>query len=295
VLLLREKIHALQQHHRDERFIDPEKARHHRELNHLPPVINPDHPQAQKVALIGDENPAADPPDLTAPEAVRAVQDPRVVLLEADVLQDQVQKDPVAAPDLLPESSYRRGMIKIIVIFLSSVVFITGCFTIIKHPVIHDEDNPDLSYNIYFSDDCNSCHSSALQNNTPNLDYINSSPRWNYFYEFPWWQRHQFYTSPSVSQDSSGNGGLPTTSARPRFPGRGSSGQTGMPGSVSNPSSGSGNTPRITGGNSSATSKTTTENDNANDQNSSKVRESSRSSQKDKNETGKKDRPKRKQ
>jgi hypothetical protein len=187
-------------------------------------------------------------------------------------------------------------MIKIIVIFLSSLVFITGCFTIIKHPVIHDQENPDLSYNIYFSDDCSSCHSSAPHNNIPNLDYINSSSRWNYFYEFPWWQRHQFYASPSANQDSSGNGGLPTTSARPRFPGQGNSQRTGMPGSVSNPPSGSGNTPRVvTGGNSSTTSKTTTDNDSTNDPNSSKVRKSSRSTQKETNETGKKDRPKRKQ
>ncbi len=186
-------------------------------------------------------------------------------------------------------------MIKGLVIFLCSIVLVTGCYTIVKHPVIIDEENPDLSYNIYFSDDCMSCHSSPNLSIFPNLDYINSSSRWSYFYEYPWWHRDAFYTSEVGGQDNgSSSTPLPTTSARPRFPGSVSSQQTGTPGTISSqPSSPGSNTRVVSGENSDSTA--TTNRDNNDNKNSSKVRSSSRATQKGSGTTNGKNRSKRKE
>ncbi len=139
-------------------------------------------------------------------------------------------------------------MVRNIVLLLMGISLVAGCYTMVKHPVIQDQEDPDLHYNVYFSNDCSSCHSVPLARSRPNLNYINNSPRWSFFYQHPWWQREVFYQYGDAYPDSGDtNGGLPNTSARPRFPGANSGNGTTPPGSISSPSGGTTNTTRISG------------------------------------------------
>ncbi len=106
-------------------------------------------------------------------------------------------------------------------------IFLTGCYTVIQHPTVADEENPQYHRQIDFAQDCASCHSGegmALRDSQqpylPRLNYIYGNDRWSTFYESPWWYRGMFYSS-STQGVSTGeeNGPLPTTSARRRFPG----------------------------------------------------------------------------
>ncbi len=116
---------------------------------------------------------------------------------------------------------YRR----ILIVIVAFLIF-TGCYTVIKHPEIANPQNPQHKYQVYFADDCNSCHNIATEHlsystspNVPRLNYILNNPRWNYFYEAPWWYRDIFYRLPMEQNTDFQNDLLPTTSARRRFPG----------------------------------------------------------------------------
>lgn len=152
-------------------------------------------------------------------------------------------------------------------VILSAVLiftFFTGCYTVIKHPAVSDTENSEFSHEVYFADDCSQCHQGVAndflpQNNyvNPGLNYIENNSRWNYFYDSPWWYRDMFYALPRTGNADSGDGTLPTTSARSRFPGtNGSAGN----GSATRISSGSSGGTRIVGskkeGDSEASPKT---------------------------------------
>lgn len=147
--------------------------------------------------------------------------------------------------------------------FLSAtVIFLAGCYTIMKHPEIVDEQNPKFHKEIYFTDDCSSCHrqesnilAQVKQPYLPRLNYIHQNARWSYFYESPWWNRAMFSTYGSNNGSGSANSSLlPTTSARSRFPGATNGGSGASTTRITG--SGSGGT-RVTGTGSSATTNTT--------------------------------------
>lgn len=131
-------------------------------------------------------------------------------------------------------------------------LFLSGCYTVIKHPVVVDRNNPQFKHQVYFSDDCQSCHGPdadrfALGDNKylPRIDYINNNARWSYFYSSPWWMREMFLTPPpSAPQGKSSS--LSSSSARNRFPGASSGSST-----IS-----SGSTTRIAGGGNSGSTVT---------------------------------------
>lgn len=127
------------------------------------------------------------------------------------------------------------------------IVLLAGCYTVIKHPPIQNNENPSFTHEVYLTDDCMSCHQNqSITFNqmrkpfSPQLDYIRSNHRWSYFYESPWWNREIFSSHAPVSGSGNTSPLLPTTSARNRFPGSGGS------------SSGA-STTSITGGGSSGT------------------------------------------
>lgn len=179
------------------------------------------------------------------------------------------------------------------------ISLIAGCYTMVKHPVIQEKQDNDLVYNIYFTDDCASCHSVPAVSLRPNLNYINNSPRWNFFYEHPWWQQDIFYGSNPVSPDSGGaNGGLPTTSARPRFPGS-AGGPNDPPQTNIGTSSGGSSSTRISGARNSSQTTTTTSTDSesssgrkSQEGSSSRTSGGSRSSDNKPDTTDNKDKPK---
>ncbi len=143
-------------------------------------------------------------------------------------------------------------MVRTFLMSMVSLFLLVSCYTMIKHPQVVYEDDPQYEYQIYYSDDCNSCHQPgsdlalSVPNNLPRLNYIYGNQRWDYFYEHPWWQTPYFSDAPSGQASSgSSDNGLPTSSVRSRFPGAGSSGT----GAAYN----GGTTTRITGGGSSGT------------------------------------------
>ncbi len=123
---------------------------------------------------------------------------------------------------------------KVIIPFIAVLMFLTGCYTVIKHPALTDSEDPQYEHPVYYNDDCSSCHadktmdiSPAPQTNyLPRLNYIYDNSRWNDYYSTPWWYRDMFYQSGGGhggTVTSGDNGTLPTTSARRRFPGAGGS------------------------------------------------------------------------
>ncbi len=136
-------------------------------------------------------------------------------------------------------------------LFFTLFLIISGCYTVIKHPAVVEEENPEFSHAVYFNDDCASCHdanqmalNSRDEQPLPRLNYIQGNDRWNYYYSSPWWLNDRFYhgSGSPAGASSGGNAPLPTTSARPRFPGNSGS-------SANMPS-----TTRISGGSSSGSS-----------------------------------------
>ena len=147
--------------------------------------------------------------------------------------------------------------------FLTLVVILfAGCYTIMKHPDIVDEQNPKFHKEIYFNDDCSSCHQQQSNNLAgisqpylPRLNYIHQNTRWSYFYELPWWNRAMFSTyKSSGGSGPAGSTVLPTTSARSRFPGATSGGSGASTTSITGSSSGG---TRVTGTGSSSATNTT--------------------------------------
>lgn len=137
-------------------------------------------------------------------------------------------------------------------VILTLIVF-SGCYTMMKHPMVVDEAYPDMPYSVDFSENCSDCHQTGSdfkvvqESVQTNPGYIYQSPRWHTFYTAPWWNRAMFYGSGSASDPSTAGGLLPTTSSRSRFPG--GSGNSGyIP-----PASGT-----ITGGGSSTSTSITT-------------------------------------
>ena len=121
-------------------------------------------------------------------------------------------------------------MRKFILLCFGFFLFASGCYTVIRHPMVREADNSGYQREVYFTDNCMDCHrddpgvAAPLHHPyLPRLNYIQENDRWSYFYKSPWWFRDIFYSSTpgegNATRDSSGV--LPTTSARSRFPGSG--------------------------------------------------------------------------
>jgi hypothetical protein len=68
-----------------------------------------------------------------------------------------------------------------------------GCYTLLKHPRVQTEDEVASPYEperVSFADNCTSCHNAASlayhQRAVP-LPAQFVSPRWDYYYDYPWW------------------------------------------------------------------------------------------------------------
>ena len=116
--------------------------------------------------------------------------------------------------------------IRLLVLLLFMIPLLGGCYTVIKHPEVFDRENSNYRYEVYFSDNCQQCHTNPADNlfykeriNPLSLNYIQNNERWNHFYQSPWWTKDIFYTGPEQNEIGNENNPLPTTSARRRFPG----------------------------------------------------------------------------
>lgn len=144
-------------------------------------------------------------------------------------------------------------------IYLVFILFIlsSGCYTVLKHPeIVSDKSSPDYRQQVYYTDDCSSCHnkrSPDLRNwfasEYPQPDYINNHSRWNFYYHSPWWHRDIFNKSRFINKKTESNNPLPTTSSRNRFPGAGESNTTDTNNNPTRISSGSTSSTQRTAGN----------------------------------------------
>jgi hypothetical protein len=98
-------------------------------------------------------------------------------------------------------------MKKKIIIGFSILIFISGCYTVLKHPEIENKDDAGNVYygKVAFQDDCTKCHNSRYGEYTYDFDrysdyynegYLlnndyNYEPRnnWIGYYNIPWWYR----------------------------------------------------------------------------------------------------------
>ncbi len=178
-------------------------------------------------------------------EAVLPAQDQEVAVDQVEVVPDHLL---VSKDELL----MRSINLVFIILILSS-----GCYTVLKHPkIVSDESSQDYRQQVYYTDDCSSCHnkrSSALRNwfasEYPQPDYINNQSRWNFYYHSPWWHRDIFSKSRLINKKTESNNPLPTTSSRNRFPGAGESSTTITNSNPTRISSGSTSSTPITTGN----------------------------------------------
>ncbi|MCX6152301.1 MAG: hypothetical protein NTX22_17380 [Ignavibacteriales bacterium] len=97
-----------------------------------------------------------------------------------------------------------------VIIIITFLSLITGCYTILVHPSIENTDENGYTYenNVTFYDDCSSCHKDIAPRNivTPeilkthpsysnfsyydlNEDYYSDSyfGNYGYYYNYPWW------------------------------------------------------------------------------------------------------------
>lgn len=72
-------------------------------------------------------------------------------------------------------------------------VFAIGCYTVLMHPMVQGEEEETVEHTgTYYRENCTNCHGDYhsypygyYYGYYP--DYYWSSPRWGYYYAYPWW------------------------------------------------------------------------------------------------------------
>lgn len=85
-----------------------------------------------------------------------------------------------------------------------------GCYTLLKHPRLQTEANSTTSSHaerVTFAESCVGCHDTAT------LSYYHRavplpgefvSPRWDYYYDYPWWIPYYAGATPDPQTDAEG-------------------------------------------------------------------------------------------
>ena len=90
------------------------------------------------------------------------------------------------------------------ILLLAMGIFSWGCYTILTHPTVAEEEGKATSHQgEYYREHCTDCH--AEYHNYPYGFYYNyypdyywNSPRWGYYYIYPWWwDRYWWDNEPS--------------------------------------------------------------------------------------------------
>lgn len=102
-----------------------------------------------------------------------------------------------------------------IILFVILIVAVSGCYTVLKHPAVPNEDLMGNVYhqNISANDDCYKCHTEdnkEMQDYNRYSDYYyetenyeqNIKNKWDSYYNVPWW-----FTPPSISVNRPIGGG----------------------------------------------------------------------------------------
>jgi hypothetical protein len=128
---------------------------------------------------------------------------------------------------------------KIYLFIISGVLAISGCYTVLRHPEVPNQDEMGNVYqqDINTNDNCYKCHSQSADQTYDYDRYMNycthpqvsteysnyNSPRWDSYYSVPWWFRPPTVTveagsksQPEVNKTTSntGNNVRPTGSVR---------------------------------------------------------------------------------
>jgi hypothetical protein len=88
---------------------------------------------------------------------------------------------------------------------LIAVACSVGCYTLLKHPRLHTEEEAVSPYEIdhvTFAENCGSCHDAATltyHHRAVPLPGEFVSPRWDYYFEYPWWL--PYYASPNTPSE----------------------------------------------------------------------------------------------
>jgi hypothetical protein len=83
----------------------------------------------------------------------------------------------------------------------------SGCYTVLRHPRVEDDDSTSAFAAVAAVDDCRACHTGGAWD--PWFEPIPCPPAWTAYYREPWWTRAQGRAHPQ-------GGGL--TNDRPRPP-----------------------------------------------------------------------------
>lgn len=99
--------------------------------------------------------------------------------------------------------------IKLSIAFLMCI-YIAGCYTVIQHPTLSEsviEETEFYDENVLYIDDCSRCHDSAQPFRSSYVETYHTMPayhnfyRWQYFYDMPWWQGINYYSSSPAMDD----------------------------------------------------------------------------------------------
>ncbi|MCA9730561.1 hypothetical protein KC799_00430 [candidate division KSB1 bacterium] len=85
--------------------------------------------------------------------------------------------------------------------FLLIFLIFSGCYTLLKHPTLQNDQHRTNTLGevegIEYRSDCIQCHVSSSDYYNPTLSYghyyNNSSDRWLYYYDSPWWVQPYYY------------------------------------------------------------------------------------------------------
>ena len=101
-------------------------------------------------------------------------------------------------------------MHRALLLTVSIVLLLSGCYTLLKHPRIADESTAARfahDAEITPNDDCIRCHQEPQTYYNATLPYSSyyrsSSSAWLYYYDTPWWVEPYYYGGAAVQADSS--------------------------------------------------------------------------------------------
>ncbi len=98
------------------------------------------------------------------------------------------------------------------VLALGFSLLFAGCYTLLKHPRVQNEDSAVFAdshdaQGVLPSDDCMRCHDAARSYYNETLPYgtyyRGRSRSWLYYYDTPWWSDPYYYGGAQMQADSS--------------------------------------------------------------------------------------------
>ncbi len=98
----------------------------------------------------------------------------------------------------------------LIITAIFSLILMTGCYTLLKHPTLQNDSRQSNSFGevepVQYRSDCIQCHVSSEDYYNSTLSYGHyyqqSSDRWLFYYDSPWWVQPFYYGGSSATEGS---------------------------------------------------------------------------------------------